>query len=228
MIYYPEPQYMNPSHTLPTEMAIPVQLPTLKVDGIGSVTVQPDLAEAAIGVVTEDRNLTAAQAKNTELTTAVINALRRMGVAENDISTQSYTITPQYDYVEGQQIFRGYRVQHILQVTIRDITKVGPIIDAAVASGANFVGDINFTVANPTIYYLRALDRAIENALAKAVAIGRTLNLQINPIPLRIVEETYRAVSGQPTALQAAETTPIQPGEVQITATIETVFTYHF
>ena len=233
MAYFPQFPYINPLQDLAPAVpvsAVPAQeIRTLRVEGRGSATVQPTIARVQLGVATENRSLTTAQAENATTTTAVINALTRQGIPVQDIATQSYTITAQYDFVEGQQVFRGYRVVNTLVVTIRDINRVGQIIDAAVAAGANFVNDISFTVANPSVYYHQALALAIDDAVAKAMTIGRRLNVTVSPVPLRVIETTFTAAPVEPALLktaEAAQTTPILPGQQEITARVEVTFSF--
>lgn len=232
MAYYPQYSYANPYPQ--TGSACPAQgckaqdLCTLRVEGRGSVTVEPDRAEVLLGVATENTSLTTAQAENATTTTAVINALTRLGIPPEDIATQSYTITAQYDYVDNKQVFRNYRVQHTLRVTVQDTSRVGQVIDAAVASGANFVNDISFTLSNPTLYYQQALGLAIDDAVAKAIVIGTRFKVTVAPIPIRIIETTLGAAPVEPVALKVAaqSTTPIQPGQLEIAAQVEVTFTY--
>lgn len=200
----------------------------LKVEGRGTIRVQPDTAVIIIGVSTEDVQLRTAQEENTRITTAVLNTLRNLGVPSRDITTQAYVIEPQYDFIDGRQVFRGYRVLHSLRITIRDINRIGEIIDSAVASGANIVNNISFTVSDPSLYYRQALNAAIDDAQAKAVVIGRKLNIAVSQVPVQITEEDYQYVTPiQPFLAQAAPmTTPIQAGQIEITARIEAVFAY--
>ncbi|MFZ5969210.1 MAG: SIMPL domain-containing protein [Bacillota bacterium] len=201
----------------------------LKVEGVGSVQVQPDIAVVVLGVITENKELQAAQEENAQKTTEVIDTLKNIGISSRDIQTQSYQIFPQYDYVEGKQIFRGYRVEHTLKVTIRDMDETGEIIDAAVRSGANVVNNITFTVSDPAKYYQQALSKAIDDAVSKAMMIGRKLDVIVSKVPIRIVEESYQQAPSSDLLLAKAEpTTPIQTGEIRITARIEAIFSYSF
>lgn len=223
MMYYPQ----SPSPTVSAVCCSPDQIYTLRVEGRGRVSVQPDLAEVLLGVTTENQNLTIAQQENAAAITAVINTLRQLGVPAADISTQSYTITPQYDFVEGQQVFRGYQVVHTLRVIIRDLARIGQIIDAAVSSGANFVSNIQFTVANPSAYYQQALTAAINDAISKAMAIGQQFHVYVSPVPFQVIEETYVSTPMEPALMKAAPApTPIQVGTLDITAQVQVIFTY--
>lgn len=200
----------------------------LKVDGRGSVMVKPDTAVAILGVITENMQLVSAQQENSVKTSAVIRALMQAGIPSEAVQTQAYNIEPLYDYIDGKQVFRGYRVTHNSRVTIKNVNMVGKAIDAAVNAGANTVNSISFTVSDPSIYYGEALNAAIDDAMAKAAAIGMKLKIHISRVPVQIIEETYQNSSPvQPFQLQTViSATVIQPGQIEITAFIKTVFVY--
>jgi len=200
----------------------------LKVEGTGSVKVQPDMAVVTLGAVTENMQLKTAQEENATRINGIIETLNRMGISPEDIQTQAYAITPQYDYVEGKQVFRGYRVVHTLEVIIRDMDRIGEIIDEAVQNGANQVSGIRFTVSDPPRYYRQALEAAVDDALVKARTLGGKLNITVSPVPVRIIEEVYQAGGPiVPYSLQMAEAaTQIQTGRIEITARIDAVFAY--
>ena len=103
----------------------------LKVNGKGSIMVNPDEAVIVLGVTNENIQLENAQKENAEKVAAIINTLLKLGVLKEDIQTQTYQIQPQYDYVDGKQIFRGYRVIHNLKVNVKNISMVGKIVDTA-------------------------------------------------------------------------------------------------
>lgn len=202
----------------------------LTVTGEGTVTAAPDEAIITIGVINESPNLSAAQKENADKTAAVIQALMSLGIPQSDIQTYVYRIEPQYNYENGQQIFRGYRVEHQLQVTVRDISKTGQVIDQAVAAGANSVSSIQFTVSNPNAFYNQALTIAIRNAQEKAISMARALQVTLQPVPV-IVQELSQPLPPRPIPFQAAmlaqsAETPIQPGENKIMATVKVEFTY--
>lgn len=169
-----------------------------------------------------------AQEQNAIKISEIINTLKRLGVSSEDIETQAYIIDPQYDYIDGKQVFRGYKVVHSLKVTIRDVDRIGEIIDEAVASGANTVDNIRFIVSEPSKYYQQALTAAIDDALVKAMTIGRKLKINVSEIPAQITEESYQYISPvQPALLQVSGgATPIQIGQVDITARIWAIFAY--
>jgi len=200
----------------------------LKVEGKGTIKVRPDITVVVLEVVTENKELKLAQEENTTRMIAVLRSLRENGILSEDIQTQTYNIVPQYDYIEGKQVFRGYRVEHSLEVTIRDMTKIGEIIDDAVQNGVNQVSSIKFSVANPSAYYQQALNAAVDDALNKARTFGSKLNIAVSKVPVRIVEMGYE--TGVPIVSlkyqTAGSATPVQTGQVEISARIEAVFAY--
>ncbi|HHV95046.1 MAG TPA: SIMPL domain-containing protein [Clostridiaceae bacterium] len=200
----------------------------MKIEGKGSIRVRPDTSVVVLGTVTENKELRFAQEENAVKITAILRGLREMGISSEKVQTRSYNIFPQYDFVEGQQVFRGYRVEHILEITVKDIGKIGQVIDNAVQNGANRVENIRFTISNPSMFYRQALNIAVDDAISKAKALGAKLNIHVSTIPLQITE-----ISHEPPepiillAYQAAETvTPVQPGQIEIQARIEAIFAY--
>jgi len=200
----------------------------LKVEGVGRIKTEPDMAIVILGVVTENKQLQLSQQENAGRIDSILKTLTEKDVSSGDVKTFSYSITPQCDYVDGSQVFRGYRVEHLLQITIRDIKRVGEIIDAAVQSGANQVNNIRFSVGNPSLYYQQALNEAVGDAFLKAGTLEARLNVSVSRVPVRIIERAYDTGNEiKPLTLQAeAATTPVQPGQIDITARIEAIFTY--
>lgn len=199
----------------------------LKINGTATIKVQPNIAIVNLGVVTEDMNLEKAQRENAIKITAIITELLKFNIPKEDISTSAYSIEPQYDFVEGRQVFRGYRVTNILSITIKDLSKIGQIIDAAVSKGANRVDSIKFTVENPSLYYNKALNLAIINAVNKAMQVQNALKVSVFKIPYKIIEQSSTENIQELVSFKAlAATTPILPGQITITANINAFFCY--
>ncbi|MED4452220.1 SIMPL domain-containing protein [Metabacillus fastidiosus] len=202
---------------------------TMRVEGTARIKIMPDLAIINVGIMTENEQVNAAQQENAVRSNQVIQTLKNAGISDNDIQTISYTVQPKYDYVEGASVFKGYRVEHILEVTIRDIQKIGEVYDAAVSSGANVISSLQFKLSNEDVYYKKALQLALENAKEKAKALGQQMGTAVLPIPINIKEE------GSPVPFQAKAATfmaqeqaatPIQRREVEIEAKVAATFQY--
>lgn len=199
----------------------------IKVTGTGAVKAVPDTAVVSLGIVTENAILENARRENAVRTTTVVNALATAGIEKKDISTGSFTIDPIYDYIDGKQTFKGYRISNILTVTIADIAQAGEIIDKAAFAGANRVDNVIFTLSDMTRYYDEALNLAVLNALHKAAEIGGTLNVSVDEFPFKIIEKTDGSQSFAAAAVKlSTPATPILPGQFSITSTITAVIGY--
>jgi uncharacterized protein YggE len=202
----------------------------ITVNGMGKVAAKPNTATLKFGVETNNPELQVAQQSNAKMISQITRTLIQAGVPEHNIQTADYYIFPEYDYVDGKQQFRGYQVTHILSVTVEDISQTGAIIDLAVAQGANRVSNIEFTLKNPEQYYQEALRIALGQALAHAQTIANTLQLNLDQTPVRVIERGISSVSPiRPTLkteVMGAASTPIEPGEQEITAKVEAQFQY--
>lgn len=199
----------------------------IKVTGSAAVKADPDTAVINLGIITEDMSLEKAQKENATASISVINSLYQLSIPKKDIQTSVYDIQAQYDYIEGKQIFTGYRVTNILTVSINNLSSVGKIIDTATAHGANRVENIRFINENPSQYYRRALELAVKDSIDKAKQIGYSLGVNINPIPFKISEETYSTSVHDSSVMKlAASSTPILPGQIEISAKLEAIFEY--
>ncbi|WJE17069.1 SIMPL domain-containing protein [Halobacillus sp. ACCC02827] len=201
----------------------------MKVTGSGTVDVIPDRAVLEVGVVTEKESLEQAQKENAAVTERVKRQLMQAGVPEEAIQTSQYTIFPEYDYVDGSQVFRGYQVTHLLQITIDQVEQTGYLIDTAVANGANRVSSITFTIRNPEQAYQQALTKALAGAVAHAGTMAETMAVQLDPTPIRMTEITNGTQPVQPfqkTQMLQGSATPIQPGTIGASAAVEVWFQY--
>jgi uncharacterized protein len=202
----------------------------IRVMGEGRVSVQPNMAEVTLGASTEAMDLTEAQNSNSQIISQIKDAIRKLGVPEQQIQTVDYSIFPQYDFTEGKQIFRGYKVQHLLLISIDQIENTGMVIDTAVNNGANTVSGIQFTAKNSERYVQQALSLAIINAYQKAETIAGTINVKLLKTPIQIIENTHQQgepIPFQTTAfLKSESATPIQPGTIEFKSYITAEYIY--
>jgi uncharacterized protein YggE len=205
---------------------------TISVSGSAKVTAVPDIAYATLGVVVENADAKVAQTENAKLMDKVIKAIREAGVSEDDIKTQGYSISPKYDYSRdtGESKIVGYSVRNSVEVTIRDTAKTGSIIDAAVAAGANLSGGIRFGLSDSEKYYKQALAKAVAVAKERAETIADALDVQLK-LPYEVVEtgSSYPVyVSRELAKLDEglAVTTPIEPGTLDISASVSVKYEY--
>ncbi|MBM7586328.1 uncharacterized protein YggE [Bacillus pakistanensis] len=200
---------------------------TITVSGEHTLFVDPNQATATLGVVTNDKELSIAQQQNNLISSRLLLCFKSSGISENDIQTITYQVYPQYRYEDGQQILTGYEVRQIFQITIRDINKVGKIIDEALKCGANVVESIQFVHSDPGFYYQNALTAAYKTAFQKAKTLSHASGQNLNPQPKVINEQPinvpipYANVQLLKAADQGA---PVQPGQIAIRAVVSVEF----
>lgn len=200
----------------------------ITVTGNGLVEVPPNYVQLQVEVRTEGKDVQQTQAENAQIMNRVIQSLLELNIPREDIQTAAFKIFPQYDYIEGKQVFRGYEVSNAITVKITDIAKAGIVIDTAVANGANSVSSIQFGLDNPELVYQQALQRALQNAQTKAQTIAQTMKLALYPQPVSIVEEQHNEPIHYKMLSMASsqEGTPIEQGEISITATVTVKYQY--
>ncbi|MBP1989914.1 SIMPL domain-containing protein [Paenibacillus eucommiae] len=200
----------------------------IEVSGEGTVSAAPDKTIIVLGATTENISLAAAQKENAAIITNVVNAMMKLGIPKENIQTITYNIDTQYNYEDGKQTFRGYKVTHLLQISIPSVNQTGLILDTAVQNGANSVTSIQFMVGQPDAYYNQALTLAIRNGQQKAMTIAKSFGVTLDRTPNQ-VQEVARGhePSPYPISLMAkSEATPIQPGELKISAAVRIVYSF--
>lgn len=218
----------NKSGKVVVIMYYPNYFRQMTVTGNGSIAVEPDTSQIQLEVLTQNEILSQAQQENADTMNQVIQALLQLGIPEENIQTTGFNIHPMYDYIDGEQVFRGYEVVNTITVQIKEIDQTGVVIDTAVQNGVNRVSNIQFTIENEQIHYRQALSTALINASEKAQTIARTMQLQLDPIPIKIVEilneppVVYKTFA----AAESNTTTPISPGQIQINAVVRVKFRY--
>ena len=201
----------------------------LVVAGEAEVAVAPDLASVHLGVISEGKTVLQIQQENATVTAKVIQSLTKLGVSKNQLQTFDYRIDSEYDFENGKQIFRGYKVTHLLQIKIDDLNSIGEIIDTAVQHGANYVANVQFMSKHNESIYQQALTAAVKNAVHKAQAISAALKVNLNPIPIAVKET---GTAGSPVITQpgsyvkGAVSTQIEPGQLMIKAAVSAKFFY--
>ncbi|MBW3495511.1 SIMPL domain-containing protein [Bacillus sp. FDAARGOS_1420] len=201
---------------------------TITVQGEGIIKAKPNVVILTLGIRTDSKNVKQAQEENAVQSKQLLDALKQLGIADKDIETISYTITPQYEYVNDKALLQGYRVEHLYEITVLNVQKAGEVYDIAVTNGANVAKGLRFRISHPNKYYEQALIQALQQAVDKARTIASTYNLNINPVPLSLVEESAqlpREIASYAT-LHTQAAPPIQSGELEIISSIRAIFTY--
>lgn len=202
----------------------------ISVSGEGVVRLAPDVAFVTLGVETSDKDVGVAQNNNRTTMNAVVAELKRLGIKEENIQTQTYNVYPDYRWEDNRNILVGYRVTNLVRVKITDIEKAGAIIDAAAAKGANMVQGIQFTVSDEKKAYREAMLLALKDAEDKAKAMAGYFGItKLSPVSMAEGGQSiiYPPVP-MPRAMEAEmdASTVISPGELEVRAQVSVGFKY--
>jgi len=202
------------------------------VSGTGKVTVTPDIATLSLGIEAQADTVAEAQAQAATAMDAVMAALADNGVAKKDIQTQYFSIyqVTRWDDYKDEQVVTGYRVSNMVTAKIRNVEQAGLVIDAAAAAGGDYtrINNISFSVDDPTPYYEEARQEAVADARAKAEQLASLAGVNLGK-PTYISEGTiyppvvYRD-AGMMAVPEASPTTPISPGEIELTLTLQVAY----
>jgi uncharacterized protein YggE len=200
---------------------------TLSVTGTGMVIMTPDIAYINIGVHTEKPSATDAVAENNTQTQQVVDALKAAGVDVKDIQTTNFSIypNPQFDPQTNQKIGTTYVVDNTVNVTVRQLDKLGDLLDTTVKAGANSVNSIQFDVFDKTKELKQARDLAVKDAQTQAQELSATAGITLgnvqtisffNNVPGPVMDTFGKGGGGG----VAAAAVPIQSGQMTLTVTV--------
>ena len=189
----------------------------------------PDVATISTGVVTRGADSNAAMRENADQMAKVLAALKGAGIPERDIRTTGVNLNPQYQYAENQPPkITGYEARNTVSVKVRDLGKLGKIMDTLVAEGANELNGPSFEVDKPDEAYDEARRAALEKAQARAEMYAKALNLRVRRIVS--IDETSGGFRPPVPMMRAmameakgADTT-ISPGESSLGVSLNIVF----
>jgi uncharacterized protein len=195
---------------------------TLVVLGTGSVTTKPDTASMSAGVTTQAPTAAGAISANADAMAKVIEALKRAGVTSKDLQTEFVSVEPRYD--DNGRTIVGYTASNSVSAVVRELSKVGDVIDAAVTAGANDVSGPSLARDDQDKLYRDALEAAVANAREKATVLANAAGVSLGKV--RSLNESPPSVGPVMfDALAAKESpTPIEPGTAEITASVRVVF----
>jgi uncharacterized protein YggE len=201
---------------------------TMTVTGTGMVTLTPDIAYVYIGVHTQDTSATTAMDQNNQQAQAVIDTIKGFGVEDKDIQTTNFSIYPQPVYDNNNnQVGVTYVVDDTVYVTVRDLGKLGDLLDATVQSGANTINSISFDVADKADALSQARQAAVENARKQADELAAATGVTIGDVQtVSYYDSTPSPIqyAGARAADSMAASVPVQSGSMQVTTTVTIVY----
>jgi len=203
----------------------------ISVNGEASVNVKPDTVVVNIGVQTEAQNARDSIAENASRMNALIDAVKRAGVKDDEMKTARFSVQPRYDYeTRGVPNLVGFVTRNTLQITVSADANVGHIIDQAAQAGANIVENVSYQVRDMSKYRDEALKAAVQDARRRADVLAEASGLRITGVK-SIVESGgampyARAELAVMDQAYGAGSTPVMPGDITIHFSVRVEFTF--
>lgn len=200
---------------------------TITVSGNATVSLLADMATIEIGVENNSPDVAVAQQENAAAMNQVIAALKEAGVAEEDLITSNFNVYSSYDYnyssLGQEERTLVYTVSNMLSVTVRDLSRIGDLIDVAVDAGANQMYGLSFTSSESNAAYQKALTRAVEDAAAKAQVLCNAANVTLGDLLHIDAQQSgynYGVSNVYLAKTEDAAGAGIVSGDVQVSATV--------
>lgn len=200
----------------------------ITVQGIGNIVVAPDQAMISGGVISEAATAAEALAANSKALAGVVEKLKAAGVAEKDMQTNGFSVQPKYtDYgkTDKAPVIDGYQVSNSISIKVRDMAKLGDLLDAMVASGSNAINGVSFIVSDADKRSDDARKAAVADARRKAelyaaaagVKLGKVLSMSEGGAA--VPQPMYRMA-----AMSAEAAPPMLSGEETLSASVTIVY----
>ena len=198
------------------------------VTGRGSITLEPDMATVNVGVQVEERTVSQARQEASTAMDSVVKKLKSEGLKDQDIQTTSFNIYPRYDYYEGKQELVGYTVSNMATIKVRDLDRVGEIIDSIADAGgdATRINGINFTVEDTSQFMDELREQAMQQAFDKAQHLADLGGVSLGQLSYVGEAGNVGQVSGgfERAMAMSAPTTSISSGELELSLAINVAF----
>ncbi len=203
------------------------QRPQIRVSGEGTVSVEPDLAQLRVGVTTDAKTARDAADANSRAMAAVMAAVKSLGIAERDVQTSRYAIQPLYEQggQPGRNRISGFQAVNSLMLKLRQLDRVGEVIDKLTAAGANTLSGVEFIVSDPSKHLDEARTQAIADARRKAELYAKAAGVALGQ-PFSIIEQSAN-MHNPPMMMArsaAAVETPIAAGERTLRVSVSVGF----
>jgi uncharacterized protein YggE len=212
------------------DVQVASQGPVVDLSVTETVKAKPDIAEVSAGVTSQAPTAVAAMQANASAMDAVVKRIKALGIKAEDIQTTGISLGAQYDYDQAaqRQVFRGYQASNRVSVTLRDVARTGPVLDALVAAGATDIGGPNFSIDDDSAPRAQARKAAFEKAQAQAAEYARWAGF--SGVRLLSVSEAVNPGRPMPYAERAmapamdAKSSPVEPGLVGTAVTVSVTF----
>ena len=202
---------------------------TISVSGTGRVAIEPDVAEVRLGVNVSRKTVAEARTEAAATMTAILAAVADVGVAKRDVQSSYLSVQPRYDYRDGRPPeLSGYEMNNVVTVTVRDLAKLGDVIDGSLRAGATSMDGLEFRLADPSLAEREARIRAMADARSRADVIAEAAGLTISGV--ESVTEGGQlpprpfAAKAERMMMAADAATPVESGSLEIEVTVAVTY----
>jgi uncharacterized protein YggE len=207
-------------------------LRTVTVQGQGQLKAAPDMARITAGVSQDGSSAQTVSTHVRETIAKVLDAVKGQGIVDKDIQTEFYSVTPKWDWSNGQQRRSGYTVSNQVLIKVHDLKKVGSLLSAITDAGATTVTGPSFEFEHPEALERKTLALAMEDAKAKAAILAEAAGASLGPV-FSIEQNgavnwarpmvSHMAMAAKAVAVAPPE--PIETGEQDFNSSITATFT---
>jgi uncharacterized protein len=219
---------MTAGEAMATQVTVAANGPVIDLTISETVETKPDIATFSTGVQTMAPTANEAVRQNNVQMASVVARLKKLGIADKDIQTTQISLNQQFDYRDGQQVFKGFQASNMVNAKLRDLKKLSAFLDALAVDGATNFNGPTFGIDDDSKFKEAARDKVWATAIARAKSMARKADY--TDVRVLRVEETDNQGGGYPMpmmarAMDASEkSTPIAPGELSVGSTISFTF----
>jgi uncharacterized protein YggE len=206
----------------------PPEPPSITVVGEGRAAARPDTAEVSAGVVTQAGTAAQALTQNSVAMDRVLRAVTAVGIADRDVQTATVNVVPMRR--TGRQEpsppdIVGYEVSNQVRIRVRDLTNLGRVLDALVQEGANVLGGISFSVAEPAPVLDQARTKAMADARRRAELYAQAAGVKVGPVlSIREAPPGIPRFGAEMPRAMAVTAVPVAPGEQEFQASVTVTY----
>ncbi len=207
----------------------PTSSGTIVVSGTGRVAVQPDVADLRLGVTVAKPTVEGARAEAAATMGAILAAVDAAGVPRTDVRTAMLSVQPRYDYRDDRApVLTGYEIANLVEVSVRDLSKLGDVVDATLAAGATSMDSLTFRVADPAPAEREARVLAMAEARARADVLAEAAGLTIAGVSDIVEGSPVRppipVAKAERMALAADAATPVEAGTLEVGVSVSVTY----
>ena len=207
----------------------PTSTGTIVVSGTGRIAIQPDVADLRLGVTVAKPTVEAARGEAAATMDAILRAVDGAGVARADVRTAMLSVQPRYDYRDGRApVLTGYEIANVVEVSVRDLSALGDVIDATLTAGATSMDALSFRLADPRPAEREARRQAMAEARSRADFLAEAAGVTVQGVSDIVEGQPVRppgpVAKAERMALAADAGTPVEAGTLEVAVTVSVTY----